>query len=47
MTARTRYFALGSGLVLAIGLGTALVAYYVGTQATPPAAVSTPSDAVP
>ncbi|MCC7009261.1 MAG: hypothetical protein IT184_10620 [Acidobacteria bacterium] len=37
MTPRTRYFLLGSGLVVAIGLGTGLVAYYgePGSRAVP------------
>src|SRR5262245_47916878 len=30
MTARTRYFVISSLLVLAVGLGTGLLAYYVG-----------------
>src|SRR5262245_21794420 len=33
MTARTRYFVIASLLVLGIGLGTGLVAYYVGFPA--------------
>src|SRR6266849_8063231 len=34
MTAKTRYFAIVSLLVLVVGLGTGLVAYYVGFPAT-------------
>src|SRR4030095_6207495 len=33
MTARTRYFVVASLLVLGVGLGTGLVAYYVGFPA--------------
>src|SRR5205085_3897749 len=33
MTARTRYFVIASLLVLGVGLGTGLVAYYVGFPA--------------
>ena len=35
MTARTRYFVIVSLLVLGVGLGTGLVAYYVGVQGMP------------
>lgn len=35
MTARTRYFAIASLLVLTVGLGTGLVAYYVGLSPFP------------
>ena len=35
MTARTRYFVIVSLLVLGVGLGTGLVAYYVGVQGLP------------
>jgi hypothetical protein len=38
MTARTRYFAIASLLVLVVGLGTGLVAYYVGLSPFPPQA---------
>lgn len=34
MTQRTRYFLVGSGLVVAVGLGTGLVAYYGGELTT-------------
>ena len=34
MTRRTRYFLVGSGLALTIGLAIGLVAYYVGLPAT-------------
>ncbi len=34
MTARTRYFVIASLLVLTVGVGTGLVAYYVGYQAS-------------
>src|SRR5262245_37535476 len=34
MTQRTRYFLVGSSLVLIVGLGTALVAYYNGNLPT-------------
>ena len=33
MTTRTRYFVIASLLVLGVGLGTGLVAYYVGFPA--------------
>src|SRR5437762_2137256 len=33
MTARTRYFVIASLLVMGIGLGTGLIAYYVGFPA--------------
>src|SRR5581483_5003755 len=35
MTTRTRYFVIVSLLVLGVGLGTGLVAYYVGVQGMP------------
>lgn len=35
MTSRTRYFVIVSLLVLGVGLGTGLVAYYVGAQGLP------------
>src|SRR5215831_17828111 len=35
MTTRTRYFVIVSVLVLTVGLGTGLVAYYVGVQGMP------------
>src|SRR5712692_6854953 len=34
MTARTRYFVFASLLVLGVGVGTGLIAYYVGFQTT-------------
>jgi len=34
MTARTRYFVMASLLVLGVGVGTGLIAYYVGFQTT-------------
>ena len=47
MTTRTRYFVITSLLVLAVGLGTGLLAYYVGvpgglrSAATAPTSSST------
>src|SRR5579864_61760 len=35
MTTRTRYFVIVSLLILVVGLGTGLVAYYVGYQGNP------------
>src|SRR5215472_7926858 len=35
MTTRTRYFVIVSLLVIGVGLGTGLVAYYVGVQGMP------------
>ena len=51
MTTRTRYFVIVSLLVLAVGLGTGLVAYYVGfpigaTQGGPEELTLVPRDAV-
>jgi len=44
MTTRTRYFVIVSLLVLGVGLGTGLVAYYVGVQGIPFARHSGPEE---
>ena len=44
MTTKTRYFVIASLLVLGVGLGTGLVAYYVGFPAGAPTRAGGPEE---